>query len=95
MTTVLSFQVVPSIPPELKGLEEIADNIAFDWNHRARALFSRLDDALWQDCHYNPAQMLRSVSQERLDAAARDAHFLRAMESVLKELHAYLHKPSW
>ena len=39
--------------------------------------------------------MLRSVSQERLDAAARDAHFLRDMESVLKELHAYLHKPSW
>ena len=95
MTTVISFQVVPSIPPELKGLEEIADNIAFDWNHRARALFSRLDDALWQDCHYNPAQMLRSVSQERLDAAARDAHFLRDMESVLQELHAYIHKPSW
>lgn len=95
MTTVLSFQVVPSIPPELKGLEEIADNIAFDWNHRARALFSRLDDALWEDCHYNPAQMLRSVSQERLDGAARDAHFLREMEGVLKELHAYLHKPSW
>ena len=95
MTTVLSFQVVPNIPPELGELEEIAGNVAFDWNHRARALFSRLDEAEWEQCYYNPVRMLRRVSQERLDEAARDEGFLGEMRGVLHELREYLQKPSW
>ena len=95
MTTVLSFQVVPNIPHELKGLEEIADNVAFDWSHRARALFSRLDKAQWEECHYNPVRMLRRVSQDRFNEAERDESFIGEMESVLREFHEYSQKPSW
>ncbi len=95
MNTVLSFQVVPKVPSGLKELEAIASNVAFDWNHRARALFKQLDKTQWEECHYNPVKMLGCVSQRRLNEVVRDAHFLSEMKSVLKELHAYLEKPTW
>ncbi len=95
MTHVLSFQVVPSIPPALGEIEEIAHNVAFDWNHRARALFRRLDKTEWEECHQNPVKMLRSVSQERLNEAAGDPRFLSEMKGVRQELRAYCEKPTW
>ena len=95
MPTVLSFQVVPHVPADLAELEEIAENVAFDWSPSARALFARLDAECWEETHHNPVMMLRCAPQERLDQAAHDETFIAEMKSVAGELRSYLEKPSW
>ncbi|MEK6711652.1 MAG: alpha-glucan family phosphorylase, partial [Nitrospinota bacterium] len=95
MTTVIQFQVVPTLPPELKGLEEIAHNIAFDWSPRARSLFAQIGGDEWDACSHNPVRMLGRLSQKTLNEAARDEGILNELQGVLQELRTYMTEPRW
>ncbi len=95
MNTVLSFQVVPTLPPALRDLEEIAHNIAFDWSARARALFAQLGGDEWEATYHNPVRMLGRLSQKTLNEAARDEGILSELKSVLQELRTYMTEPRW
>jgi len=95
MNTVIPFQVIPTLPPQLKDLEEIAYNIAFDWNPRARALFAQIGGDEWEATHHNPVRMLGRLSQKTLDEAAQDEGILSELQSVLQELRTYMTEPRW
>ncbi|MGA2272873.1 MAG: alpha-glucan family phosphorylase [Bryobacteraceae bacterium] len=70
------FLVRPALPPSLSRMTELAYNILWSWEALQRALFRRLDPALWRDCGYNPVLMLGRVSQATLDKAAADPRYL-------------------
>ncbi len=70
------FLVRPALPPSLSRMTELAYNILWSWEPLQRAIFRRLDPALWRECGYNPVLMLGRVSQTTLDKAAADARFL-------------------
>ncbi len=57
-------------------MTELAYNILWSWEPVIRALFRRLDPALWQECGYNPVLMLGRVSQAALQRAAADPRYL-------------------
>jgi starch phosphorylase len=57
-------------------MPELAYNILWSWEPLIRALFRRLDPALWRDCGYNPVLMLGRVSQATLERAATDQRYL-------------------
>ena len=48
----------------------------WSWNHSMRAVFRRLDPAVWKACNHNPVVMLGRVAQAALERAAADPRFL-------------------
>jgi starch phosphorylase len=89
------FSVHPEIPSRLSGLQEIAYNLRWTWDIRAFKLFQHLDSEVLEKCSDNPVLMLRRVSRERLEHAARDAAFLTHLDHTLADLKAYLSDPGW
>lgn len=90
MPTVHAFHVVPDIPPALAGLQKMAYNLRWAWNHEAVELFRRLDRQLWEQSGHNPVQMLANISQDRLKEVANDEAFLAQLERVVRSDYAYL-----
>jgi len=83
MKTVYKFSVVPSLPPQLARLQELAYNMWWCWNFDAIELFIRLDRDLWEECGHNPVSMLGRVSQARLEKLAHDDAYLHSLKRVL------------
>lgn len=92
---IRSFEVVPSLPKPLAPLLEIANNLWWSWQPDAVGLFRRLDRPLWEASHHNPVMLLGMVSQQTLDAAAKDEGFLAALAQVKTELDRDLARTPW
>jgi starch phosphorylase len=89
--TVKSFKIEfqPTIPEQLSGLTEIANDLYYGWNPDARMLFDRLDGDLWQKCNHNPKLFLRNISQLKLDEALNEGSFKEEYARVLSGYNAY------
>ncbi len=85
------FLVRPALPPNLSRLLELGYNLLWSWDHNLRALFRRLDPALWKECNHNPIQLLGRIPQERLDRSAADPRFLLLYRRACERHDAYLH----
>ena len=59
---IREFVVRPALPPQLSRMQELACNILWAWEPPIRALFRRLDPALWKESGYNPVVMLGAGS---------------------------------
>ncbi|NLT74442.1 MAG: glycosyltransferase family 1 protein [Chloroflexi bacterium] len=91
-----TISVVPSLPPRLKPLLEIANNLWWSWNRDAVDLFRRLDADLFEELRHNPVAMLGRISQARLDDLREDEGFLSHMDRVYRDLLAYVSvEPHW
>jgi starch phosphorylase len=75
-----------SLPERLTRLPELAGDLWWTWNPGAREVFRRLDYSLWRQTAHNPVLMLRQVSPELLEQAARDERFLEIFEAALDAL---------
>jgi starch phosphorylase len=95
MRKIRKFRVVPSLPPTLEPLRELAYNLRWCWTHDAISLFHRLDRELWEAADHNPVLVLGTVKQERLDAMAANDGFLAHMNRVLEHLHEYRSGMTW
>ena len=96
MKPIRVFSVIPSLPPALEGLREVAYNLRWAWNHEAIELFRRLDSDLWETTGHNPVRMLGSIEQAKLEAAQRDEAFLAHLERVSRDFRDYLSgESSW
>jgi starch phosphorylase len=76
------FLVRPALPAQLSRLTELAYNLLWSWEPVIRAVFRRLDPALWQECGYNPVLMLGHVPQATLEKAAADARYLALYQTA-------------
>ncbi len=85
------FLVRPALPASLNRLPELAYNLLWSWDHIIRALFRRLDPALWKESNHNPIQLLGRVSQEKLDKAAADPRFITGYRRACERHDSYLH----
>src|SRR3954462_9628311 len=74
----------PQIPERIQRLEELAYNLKWSWDYRARLLFKRLDPELWKNTQHNPVKLLHDIDGQRLLTAARDPDFLREYEVTVK-----------
>ena len=77
-------QRFPSIPERIHRLEELAFNLEWSWDYRARLLFKRLDQQLWKNSQHNPVRLLNEISPNLLIGAANDPDFLREYEVTMK-----------
>jgi len=91
-----TFTVVPSLPPELAPLRDLAYNLWWAWNLDAVDLFRRLDRDLWEETGHNPVLMLGTITQDRLEEAANDAGFVSTMTRVRASMDRYMNgKETW
>ena len=90
MKPVHVFNVIPSLPPALEGLRQLAYNLRWAWNHDTIELFRRLDSDLWESTKHNPVLMLGTIDQAQLEAAAKDESFLAQLDRLVKEMASYL-----
>src|SRR5579872_5702008 len=88
------FLVRPSVPASLSRMPELAYNIAWSWEPNTRALFRRLDPALWKESGYNPVVLLGNVSQSTLDRAAADPRYLALYSQACERYDAQIKKKS-
>jgi starch phosphorylase len=87
--TSYSLEVNPQIPPRLARLEELAGNLWYSWDRATRALFARLDPALWEATGHSPKAVLKRIDQKRLLDAAADPIFLSTFHRVLSAFDTY------
>lgn len=73
------------MPTKISRLPELAYNLWWSWKPDARALFRLLDQTLWRSTQHNPVQMLKEMSEEQLQAAARDSLFYLHYSKVMIE----------
>ncbi len=94
---IRTFTVIPTLPPRLRNLREIAYNLLWEWDHESIDLFRRLDRELWEETGHNPVQILGSITQSRLEEVAEDDAFLAHMDRVYENLEEYIKsaKPCW
>jgi glycogen phosphorylase len=85
------FLVRPALPPALGRLLEIGYNLVWSWDHNLRALFRRLDPALWKESNHNPIQLLGRITQEKLNRAAADPRFLLLYKRACEWHDSYRH----
>jgi len=85
-----TFQVVPSLPPRIAPLRELAYNLWWAWNLDAVDLFIRLDRDLWDQTFHNPVRMLGAIRQERLVEAANDDGFVANLTRVYQAFSRYM-----
>jgi len=82
--------VVPSLPPSLTRLAELAYNLRWTWDSDTIELFRRLSQDLWESTNHNPVLLLGSISQDRLQAAAEDDGFLAHFNRVCQQFDEYI-----
>jgi starch phosphorylase len=78
----------PQLPDRIKRLSELANDLWWTWNVRAREVFRKLDYTLWRQTAHNPVRMLRQVSAEMLTLAAKDERFLAIYDQAIDALDA-------
>lgn len=71
------------IPEKINRLPELVYNLWWSWTPEARELFRRLDYPLWRRTQHNPVQMLQEIAAEELEAAVKDAAFIRQYNKVM------------
>ena len=88
--TRFNLEVNPKIPPQLARLQDLANNLWYSWDIMpTRALFSRLDQDLWNIVGHSPKALLKRIDQQRLLDAAEDKVFMDNYNRVLSAYDSY------
>ncbi|MBY0493985.1 MAG: alpha-glucan family phosphorylase [Cyanobacteria bacterium] len=77
------FSTAAPLPARLHRLHELALDLWWSWDDRARQIFRQLDYSLWRSTAHNPVQMLQKITPERLTAAADEPTFLKAYDEAI------------
>ena len=88
--------VNPQLPKKIGKLSEIANNLWWSWNTEFLKLFKQIDIDLWEECGKNPVKFLKLVAQEKLEAIAQDAEFLKEYNKNVNNFEGYINsKNTW
>src|ERR1019366_4782400 len=90
-----TFTVLPNLPPELQGLQQLAYNLWWCWNHDAIALLRRIDEKKFEEAEHSPVRLLAIVGQDRLEQLKEDEGFMAHMNRVLEGQKRYLTASTW
>jgi len=74
------------LPERINRLVELAYDLWWSWTFQARLVFRRLDYPLWRQTAHNPVLMLRQMTPEMIDQAARDETFLGLYDAAVRAL---------
>jgi starch phosphorylase len=93
--SIRTFTVLPHLPERLQGLQKLAYNMWWCWNHEAVSLFRRIDDDSFDTVENSPVKLLGAMDQARLEQLLHDDGFLAHMDRVEEALNNYMTSPTW
>lgn len=73
-----------NLPDRIGRLNELAHNLWWSWNPKAREVFRSLDYAVWKLTAHNPVRMLRIVPREKLEQVANSESFLALYDAAIQ-----------
>lgn len=79
---------VPTLPPRIGGLAELAYNLWWSWHREARELWRALDLQAYRESGHNPVRILNMVPPDVLAQASEDEAFLRDYDRVMARFRA-------
>ena len=85
--------VKSNLPAGLEGLQRLARNLWWSWNHDARELFRELDLEQWRAVGHNPVALLETLSYDKLQEVAADKAYMARVKAVIGEFDAYMAEP--
>ncbi|MDO8680174.1 MAG: alpha-glucan family phosphorylase [Acidobacteriota bacterium] len=71
------------LPDRIARLNELAYDLWWSWNDRAREVFRALDDQLWNFTSHNPVLLLHLLTAARVAEAATDPAFLARYDAAI------------
>ena len=87
--------MLPPIPKELEGLEELALDLRWATGHASDAIWDRLDHELWETTR-NPWLILQTIAATRLKELAADPSFVALVQEHVASYHEAMQKStSW
>lgn len=92
------FQVIsvtPRLPEAVSRLRELAYNLWFSWDPRARELFRKINGDLYEEVGQNPVKFLMRVHEDDLEAVCQDEAYLKLYRNVFERFDGYLNSPFW
>jgi len=95
MQTLHRFHVLPSLPPSLAPLLELAKNLWWTWNAEARELFASIDRDTFEAVSENPLTLLGCTPKARLAECASDPDIVARVARVTDSLARYLGDKTW
>jgi starch phosphorylase len=95
MQTLHRFHVLPSLPPALAPLLDLAKNLWWTWSPEAHALFAAIDPDVFAEVSENPLALLGRTKKERLAELAADPAFVARVGRVTDLLGSYLRGKTW
>ncbi len=81
---------VPELPEPISGLADIALNLWWTWNPRARNLFHLLEPYLWKESGHNPIAMLKKMDSAALKAVCDNSEFIDEYRYVRTLFESYM-----
>ncbi len=78
------------LPSQLNPLVELAFNFWWSWSPERLSIFREIDYEKWEQCRYNPAQLLNAVPYERLTQLASDPDYCDRIEALAAKLEDYM-----
>ncbi len=79
---------LPPLPGRINRLNELAYDLWWSWNPRAREVFRDLDYPLWRFTDHNPVRLLHIIEPERLAHVATEPRFLHLYDEAIAGLDA-------
>ncbi len=90
-----SFTVRARLPEALAPLEEIAMNLRWSWDSRARDVFRWVDPVAWAATGGDPLKVLGTVDRQRFDDLIQDRSFMEFLREVHAEFRKYMDADRW
>lgn len=79
-----------SIPPSLRALEELTNNLWWSWNEEAIDLFKSIDSLQWMLTRHNPIALLDKISLNRYKELENDEEFVARLATVYAKFSEYM-----
>ncbi len=81
------------LPESLSKLDEIAQNIWWSWDSKAKNLFRHIDREAWIDAASNPVLLLNILNYEKLVSLGENAEFIKQVDTVYEDFKNYMNIP--
>ncbi len=82
-----------ALPAPLIPLERLAWNYWWSWAADGESIFRDLDPETWEECEYNPRELLARTSAYRLAEAATDPVYLERLHRIDERFRSYAISP--
>jgi starch phosphorylase len=89
------FTVRPVLPPSLRLLGDLVNNLRWSWHQPTQDLFAAIDAAVWEASGHDPVRLLGALPVGRIDELADDAEFLERLRHAHGDLEHYLTADLW